>query len=215
MIVNKENTNNEKGNVAVEVNDVTIQGTIVHKFVTPKIAILTISTGNATSIVNYPKVLFFGDLREQVEKNYEVKDHVTIKGNIQSSRKKEGVVNQVRQSIFAESIERTPSVMKSAFNVESEHSHKPFVNSFKIAGQVVSLECPYLNIVRIVVRVRKNGRLSFVPLVRHTRDAAKILSEIHPNDNVCVVGSVQTSKSVKEDGTRYYENYVINEINKL
>ena len=105
MIVNKENTNNEKGNVAVEVNDVTIQGTIVHKFVTPKIAILTISTGNATSIVNYPKVLFFGDLREQVEKNYEVKDHVTIKGNIQSSRKKEGVVKQVRQSIFAESIE--------------------------------------------------------------------------------------------------------------
>ena len=212
LIMNKENTKA----LGQDVNEVVLQGVIVHKFVTPAIAILTINTGNSTPVPNYPKILFFGDLREKVEKEFEVKDHVTIVGNIQSSKRKENVKNQVMQSIFAESITATPSVMEKAFGIdEVKNSYKAFSNSFKIAGQVMSIESPAANMVRMVVKTYKNNHISFVKLVHFSKNFAEILSEIHPQDYVCGVGCVQTSKNETEKGTVYYEDYVLLEINKM
>ena len=44
-------------------NEVVVLGTVVHKYVTEKVTIFTISTGeNAAGVVNYPKVVFFNDV---------------------------------------------------------------------------------------------------------------------------------------------------------
>lgn len=198
-----------------DTNDVIFSGVIVHKFVTPKIAILTVNTGKATPVVNYPKILFFGDLREQVEHSYEVKDHVTIKGNIQSTKRKPGVVNQAPQAVFGEEIELTNSIMKQSFNIEGPHSYKPFENNFKISGVVVAIECSSPRVVKLIVKTVKNKRTSFVQLIYHTQDSTKLLGRVRPGDRICALGCVQTKKQEKGDAVMHYENCIILEIQTI
>lgn len=197
-------------------NDVLIQGIIVHKFVTPKIAILTINTGNASAVPNYPKILFFGELRTRVENDFNIRDHVTITGNLQSSKPKEGVKNQIMQAIFGESIEVSQSIIENAFGVSSDRtSRREFVNTFKIAGEVMSIDYSSPRIVHVVIKTLKNNRPSFVRFDYYTRDPEKFLTQIHPRDFVCAVGSIQTNKHTNARGeTRYFENYVLSEVEK-
>lgn len=197
-----------------DINDVIIQGVIVHKFVTPKVAILTISTGSATPTTNYPKVTFFEDVRTEVEEKFKEGDHVCIHGNIQSSKPKPDVKNQTMVAVFGESIEFTHSNMEEAFGVDVATSYKSFKNELKISGVVTRIECPTSNMVRLRVFTRKNGRPSFVPLVHFTRKPEEVLAKIHPQDRICAIGSVQTEKKTIRDEIRYFENYVVNEIVK-
>lgn len=197
------------------INEVVLKGTIIHKFVTPEVAILTISTGNSTPVVNFPKVVFFGDLRTEVENNFSKGEHVTIVGNIQSSRKKENVKNQIMQSIFAESITKTVSAMEAAFGVSTSSSYKKYENTFKIAGEVMSLDCPADSMIRMTIRTYKNNRVSFSRFVFYTANPEDVLSSIHPKDHVFGLGCIQTSKKTKKNNeTQYFQDYVITELAK-
>ena len=196
------------------VNNVTIQGVIVHKFVTPKIAILTIMTKTAAPKPNYPKVLFFGELRDLIEKDFEQGDHVFVTGNIQSSKPRPGIKNQSLISIFGESIEHSQSVMEKTFNISATESYKPFVNTIELAGTVVRIECPVDNMIRMCVSVKKNGRQSFVTVIHYTRAPQKILDDVSVGDHVYIVGSVQTPKKESNGSVKHFENYVAFEITK-
>lgn len=196
-------------------NDVRLKGIIVHKFVTPKIAIVTINTGNATPVPNYPKILFFGDLREKVEKEFEVRDHVTITGNLQSSKPKENVKNQNMQSIFGESICATQSAIEDAFGVEGSPARREFLNTFKVAGEVMSISYSSPNLVHITIKTLKNNRPSFVRFDHYVKQPEDILTVIKPRDFVYGVGCVQTNRRENSRGeTVYYENYVLSDIAK-
>ena len=50
------------------INEVVLQGGIVHKLSTPDVTILTLTTGNITAVKNYPKVVCFRDAKEQADK---------------------------------------------------------------------------------------------------------------------------------------------------
>ena len=193
-------------------NDVMLEGIIVHKFVTPKIAILTINTGNATPEPNYPKVLFFGDFIKDIEMNYEVKDHVKVIGNIQSSRYKPGIKNQNTISIFGEGIEHAETAIKETFGVETTTSYYKFKNEIKISGKLIAIEKVYRNLIRLKVLTRKNDRISFVTLVYYTDEPDVILNQFAKDDDVCVIGCVQTTKKENNGETHYFENYVANSI---
>lgn len=210
-----ETNQTTKSSVPENINEVTLKGVIIHKFVTPDVAILTINTGNSTPVVNFPKVVFFGDLRADVENNFKKGDHVTVTGNIQSSRKKENVKNQIMQSVFAESITKTVSVMEAAFGVSTSSSYKKFENTFKIAGEVMSLDCPADSMVRMTIRTYKNNRVSFSRYVFYTANPEEVLSNIHPRDFVYGLGCIQTSKKVKKNNeTQYFQDYIITELAK-
>lgn len=199
----------------VNINDVILEGVIVHKFVTPKIAILTIGTGSATPTPNHPKVLFFGDFIDEIDKNYEVKDHVKITGNVQSSRRKPNVKNQNTIAIFGESIIKSQSVMKQTFGIETDNSSYMYQNEMKISGKLIGIQKAFSNMVRIVVLTQKNDRDSFVTMVHYTENPEKIMDEFKKDDMVCVIGCVQTTKKLIHGETHHFENYVANEISKL
>lgn len=199
----------------VNINEVILEGVIVHKFVTPKIAILTIGTGNATPTKNFPKVLFFGETITEIEKEYEVGNHIKVTGNIQSSRRKPNVPNQNMVAIFGETIEKSESIMKQTFGVETEKSQYNFKNEIKIAGRLTAIDKRFDNLVRIRISTRKNNRASYVNLAYYTNNPEKIISEFSVGDNVCVVGCVQTTKKEAHGQINHFENYVINEIVKL
>lgn len=196
------------------INDVVLEGIIVHKFVTPKIAILTINTGSATPEPNYPKVLFFGDFIKDIENNYEVKDHVKITGNIQSSRYKPGIKNQNTISIFGESIEHSQTTMEESFGIATGTPFYKFQNEIKISGTITLIEKVFGNLIRLKVLTNKNSRISFVTLVHYTETPDDILEQFKKDDNICVIGCVQTTKKEKNGETHYFENYVANVIAK-
>ena len=197
------------------INDVILEGIIVHKFVTPKIAILTINTGNATPEPNYPKVLFFGDFIKDIEENYEVKDQVKIQGNIQSSRYKPGIKNQNTISIFGESIQHSKPTTKEIPNMEEPLIQYNFANEIKISGTVINIDKPFHNLVKLKVLTHKNDRISFVTMVHYTDNPNAILDKIAKDDFVNIVGCVQTSKKESNGETHYFENYVATLISKV
>lgn len=198
------------------INDVTVQGVIVHEFHTDKVAILTINTGNSTPVPNYPKVVFFGDIKDKVVANFKVSDHVCVKGNIQSSKRKENIKNQIMQTVFGESIEKTQSLMEDAFDMDTvKNSYKPFQNTFRISGNVLSIHQMSKGVVSILLRTEKNGHISFPRLVYFERDGADIMKDVNKNDFICAVGCVQTSKKETKNGTNYYEDFVILEYCKI
>lgn len=204
---------NEKNlNYVNNINDVTVQGIIVHKFVAPKIVILTVKTKTSTNKFNFPKVLFFGELKDKVEKEFNNGDHVCITGNIQSSKPRPGIKNQSLVSIFGESIETSHSMMEQTFNINIENSYKPYANIFELAGLVTRIECPVDNMFRIIIMTKKNNHLSFIPTIFYTKEPEKVLKTIHVNDYVYALGMVQTPRKENNGETKYYENYVLSEI---
>lgn len=193
------------------INDVVLQGKIVHKFSAPKVTILTLATRNSTSVSNYPKVVFFEALKEAADK-FDKNDYVEITGNIQSSKRDPSIKNQVLISIFAESINGAKSEMEEAFCVEGNYISQ--INEFRISGPVVAVDNPASNILNITVRTDKNGRPSFVKLTRFLKGKSDPALDVRPGDFIYVLGHVQTHKSDAHDETKYFQNYVISELKK-
>lgn len=187
-------------------NDVSLQGIVVHKFSTDKVTILTLSTGNSTVIPNYPKVVFFGELKTEAD-NYEKGDFVKVLGNIQSSKRNPEIKNQVLESIFAEKIEGAKSSMKEKFGVEGRYI--PFKNEFNLSGTVVAVDLSTENILNVTVRTDKNGRPSFVRTTKFLNSGKAI--DVSVGDFVYALGHIQTHKSEKNDEVKYFQNYVVSE----
>lgn len=200
-----------KAKVTENVNEVEIQGKLVHKFVTDKATLLTVNTGRATTVPNYPKVVFFGPEKDEAAK-FEVGDNVRITGNIQSSKRNPAIKNQVTLSVFGETIAPATTQFEQNFGVSGVYAAP--INQFKLAGTIVSIDIPNKNLVRLTVRCVKNNRISFVQLVHFSKFPEKVIAEYLPGDFVRVLGSVQTTKQEKNGEMRYYQSYVVTELHK-
>lgn len=197
------------------VNEVILQGIIVHKFVTDKVAILTIGTGNATRKPNYPKVVCFNEVKDDVRDLFELGDRVRVTGNIQSSKYKKEIKNQNTLSVFAEKVEPAFSTLKSEFEDAdiSNEGYIPSINKFKVAGKVVRVESPSDGIVRLTVSATKNNRISFIKLTYFVKDVDSIMTTYNPGDQVFAIGVVQTVKK-GSDVVKHFENYVVTSLSK-
>lgn len=197
-------------------NEVTVSGVIVHKYATAKATTLTISTGRATKVPNYPKVVFFNDLAKEADEKFELYDNVTITGNVQSSRRVREDRIYYTQSIFGESISSTPKAMELAFGVEDggDRYTQP-KNLIKIAGSIVDIATPSKNLVRINIRTMKNGRQSSVRAFYFTQDVGQVMADFRVGDNICAIGNIQTNKKEKDGKVNYYENVVLKEVQKV
>ena len=193
------------------VNDVLIQGKVVHKFTTDKVTLLTVNTGRATSVPNYPKIVFFGNLKDEAAK-FEKGDSVKITGNIQSSKRNPAIKNQITLTVFGESIAPAETQFQQAFGVPGVYAAP--VNHFMLAGTITSIDVPSKNIVRLTVRCVKNNRISFVQLVYFSNYPEKVITEYLPGTYVRVIGHIQTDKQEKNGEMRYYQSFVVSELHK-
>ena len=194
-------------------NDVVLQGSIVHKFSTPAVTILTLAVKTSPTIVNYPKVTFFGEAKNKADQ-FEKGDIVKVDGNIQSSKVNPKIKNQVTLAVFGEDVTGAKTVMEEAFNVEGRYV--PHKNEFKIAGTVTSVVAVTPEVLAVTVRTDKNKRPSFVRLTRFVgaKNGTDRVSEVAPGDFIYAVGHVQTHKSAKSGETKYFQNYVVSEFKK-
>lgn len=197
-------------------NNVTISGVIVHKYVTDKATTLTISTGRATKIPNYPKVVFFNELAKKADEEFELYDNVTILGNIQSSRRINENNIYYTQSIFGESIEKTPKAMEVLFGLDNSGEHHiPPKNLINIAGVITNIATPSKDLIRLNIRTVKKGRTSSIRAFYFTRDVGEVMAKFRVGDNICAIGNIQTNKKEKDGKMSYYENVVLRELEKV
>lgn len=192
-----------------DVNEVILQGRIVHKFANEKSVILTIATGRATITPNYPKVVFLGETKDEAVK-YEVGDSVKIVGNLQSSKPNPNIKNQMLVSVFGESIEVAKTQFEEDYGIKGNYAMA--INRFKLAGTITAIDIPTSSIVRFTVRCVKNGRISFVVLIHYSKNPMAIIQSHLPGSFVRVSGSVQTQKITKGNKTNYYQNYTVTEL---
>ena len=189
-------------------NDVTLQGIIVSKYVTPKIAALTLSTGNANKMPNYPRVIFFGKNREKIAEGYEKGDYVKITGNIQSVERNEKNAGKSLISLIGTDIEPAKTVLGTQFGLNEKRALKEFVNTFSLAGTITKIKQLTDNLINVTVFTFVNGRKSFVTLAYYTNSAEKFIEKYHVKDRVYVIGNIQTVKKPAGHETHYFQNYV-------
>ena len=195
----------------VDVNEVVLQGKIVHKYVVDKATLLTINTGRATLVPNYPKVVFFGAGKDEAAK-YNTGDNVRIVGNIQSSKRNPNIKNQQTISIFGEEITAAETQFEKDFGIPGVYAIP--VNHFKLAGTITEVNIPNKNNVTLVVKTMKNGHVSYVKLVHFTKNPEQIIGKYLPGEYVCVSGLVQTSKLERNGEPVYLQSYIANEIRR-
>ena len=193
----------------VDLNEAVIQGRIVHKYAADKATILTISTGRATISPDYPKVVFFGSMKDEANK-YSTGSFVKVVGNIQSSRRNPKIKNQMTLSIFGETIEPASTQFEEDHGIPGTYAN--VINHFRLAGTITAIDIPAKNIVRLTVRCVKNKRQSFVTIIYFSKNPANVIAEHLPGSFVRVSGSVQTTRNEKRGETRYFQNYVASEL---
>ena len=204
-----ETTNKNTKPTNADLNEVLIQGRIVHRYAAEKATILTVSTGRATIAQNHPKVVFFGEIKDEAAK-YDVGSFVKITGNIQSSKRNPSIKNQSTLSVFGESIGPATTQFEEDHGIPG--SYAPAINHFKLAGTITSIDIPTKNIVRLTVKCIKNGRPSFVTLIFFSQEPAKVVAAHLPGSFIRASGCVQTSKSTKGGETSHYQSYVASEL---
>lgn len=196
-------------------NNVRLIGVIVHKFETAKAVLIVISTKDAGPVINYPTVVFLKDTMEQT-KDFEQYDHVTIEGNVQSSfRKNETGKQFVKQSIFGESITRTPKTLEKEFGIEGAGKYPVGENIFVINGEMLSCQVVNDGLLSMKIKTIKNNHISFVKVFYYTSNAKEQVKKYAKGDAVCGIGSIQTRKSTGQSGkVSHFENVVLQELSK-
>lgn len=193
------------------INRVLIEGVIVHKYVTPKIVILTINTGSASQEANNPTVLFFPDKMQNVIDNYAVKDHVVINGYLQSAVRRPEIKKQNTLFITGDTIAKS----KPIGTLPNGKPQYAFQNFFEAEGKITQVEEVFNNLVRVRMFTLVNGHPSFLNLVCYTNNPEKMISKLNVDDDLHVTGCIQTLKKVIDGETRYFENYVIRKFKKI
>lgn len=194
-------------------NEVTLRGFVVHKYEANKATVITISTGTAGKVPNYPKTVCFGKHIETA-KDINVGDNITVKCNMQSSRRKKDEEEFYTQSLFVDEISKSPKLMEEEFGLTGK-KYAPPLNEAKFAGIVKYIYSPAKNMVKFTLLTEKNGRKSYIVMTYFTRDVGQVMESIRVNDNVCVVGSIQTNKKIKGDEVLHYENIIVSDLEKV
>lgn len=170
-------------------NEVTLSGKII-KMYTPKPQrlLLRIHAGE-----NLPECFVCGWLADFITTNYKVGDYISVKCNLQSSRK-EKVGRAV--TVFVDSVLPTKKVMQ---------------NNFEMVGEIRSIYVGDLFTTVYVGCVTEYK--STVPILIFNR--RNIDKHFAAGDTVAIRGEIQTKKCVYQEKAIHHQNYVCKQIQKV
>lgn len=204
---------NQNGYMRPSINENLVQmtGTAIHLYKVPGVdtLVLTIATSGSSTRTNYPKVVWYGDLANEVEATVAAGDRVSILGTVQTRRyEREGEKAIYRQSIVGRGITHAKSKIETAFGIKPDRNlHIEDINDVRLAGSVLHIfKVPDRDIAILTLRTFTNGHVNTPKITLFGRTAQYALEEIEVGFAVCVIGFVYTNKSEKEDGSaEYYE----------
>lgn len=187
-------------------DEVVLQGKIIQKVVTEKMASLVIQTTSATkdrSVSNCPRAIFFDNL-DQVNK-FDRGDYVRVTGSLQNYIPKQG--SKMRQSIVASNITEAKTPVEQEFGMKSSGNfHKE--NEVKLAGLVLNV-VDHGNLYYIYLRTVVHGR-SYVLLAKtYKTETNSFVANLKRGQQIYLVGTIQTKYRIgKEEKRIYFEDLI-------
>ena len=178
-------------------NVVRLSGTIDRKFEGKKCTIVTLAVRANATMNNYPTVFFFGRHREKV-KEFKERDRVRIEAHLNTYDEATLEKGQDPILVVGTKIEKAEVATKprEVQDVDGyEPIDRPFTedeNTFSYKGKVKSITLGANNALSITILNVYHERYSLVTFRYIPRDMNSLLQEIHINDYICALGSVQT-----------------------
>ena len=216
-----------KGTEEKTINTVKLTGSVVHKF-RPKdnVISLTVAAGRSgTEMVDYPNVVFYGDVAEIIDNTIEVAPgdypRVCIEGMVQTTRRNVNGQVQYYQNIVGHELRKAPTNMERLAGMKNLGIHKmESCNEACILGKVVNLyripskgKSPLGTIVTL--KTVDNGKANF-PKVTCFGIIGERAAQLAADDYVCITASVQTKHKKGDNGrTLRYETLIGSEISRI
>ena len=201
-------------------NEATIRGYVVHVFKANKATLLNVSTrnynrpgkinenGKLNYVSDYPEIVFFGEQGERIANGVKEGDFITVKANMQSSKRGENV----SQSLFGESIEFTESLLESVTGIESSRNYPEDKNELILNGEITSVRTFGPKIIGMIIRTNKSGHISYVRATYYVSDAEKEMRNIPKHARVVCICRMQTTRRIKGSTVKHYENVVVQDL---
>ena len=181
------------------VNKVELCGTIVHIFRSNNWLVLTLAVSVKTGIHEHPKVFWFDDMVEKIDKDFLVGDRVEITGRLRTSKAHPAA------SIAGETIVMTDGWFDAKF--DSSKEYKPDHNEVLLKGLFVRAYIPNPDLAIITLKLTIDDYTYFPQISCFGRHVAKA-ADITEDDTVYIVARIQTKKTDTENGTQYYQTVV-------
>ena len=191
-------------------DEVILQGKIIQKVVTEKMASLVIQTTSATkdrSISNCPRVIFFSNL-DQVNR-FDRGDYVRVTGSLQNYIPKQD--SKMRQSIVANSITEAKTPVEQEFGIKSSGSfHKE--NEVKLAGLVLNV-VDHGSLYYIYLRTVVHGRSYILLAKAYKTETNSFVAKLKHGQQIYLIGTIQTKyRTGKEERRIYFEDLIAMDI---
>lgn len=205
------------------INSVMITGTIFNIYHRNDYVSIIVSISKPSfsekRIRNYPNVLWYGDEANTIAEMFKEGDRVKISAVIDTNhRQKEENGDRYipQQLILGKSIEFAKSDCEETFGIKpSIANYMPDINLISLKGRVSSMFIPNSPFPRakVTLRIVKDNIFAFPEVYFYGKAAEYVKESIKENDVLCITGTVQTYRSVGNNGKfKYSQTIVCNEI---
>jgi hypothetical protein len=202
-----------------EGNKVRLCGTIVNRYETDRVIIITLGitepgrfnpkTKTRTEESNYPKIYFFKDDKTGAE-NFLLYDKVMVEAHISAPRKKrpDGSI-YVSQAIVGEKCEKARNAFEKEFGVKGIYGHaEDPMNVAMFSGNVVSVKRVNEYVTNIEMDAKNKRFNNYITITSFNKNDILIA----PGSMIHVYAKIITKKKEKNGQKRFYENVVASKI---
>lgn len=194
-----------------DVNVTTLKGTIVNRYDTEKVTILTVGVSKrdrkGNFISNYPRIFFFKKNGKCAADGYELHDKVAIKAYLASEKRKKEEKEFFSQSVIGKTIEPMKTVFEEV-GVKAGR-FEASVNEVTLVGTVLKYSDFGNGVARIIIKEEKNPKFYNKIVVSVFLDKKGILSDmLQVGNKVCIMGEIRTAKKEYEGKDVHMQNVV-------
>jgi len=182
------------------VNQVDLRGAIVHKFKAKNWLVLTLAASSNAANRDHPKIFWYDEMADEVDKAYQVGDRVEIAGRLRTSKAFPDA------TIVGASISPSASWFDAKFGKTG--SYEPDNNEVLLKGAFVRVFHPSENVSIVTLKLVMDDGYTYFPQVTCFGRQAIRATEISEGDTVYIVARIQTNKKESEKGTQYYQTIV-------
>jgi len=197
----KEITNGMNSEKTMDcVNQVDLRGAIVHKFRANNWLVLTLAASSNSANRDHPKIFWYDELADEVDRSYQVGDRVEIVGRLRTSKAFPDA------TIVGVSI--TPSTGWFDAKFGKGGGYQPDNNEVLIKGAFVRTYHPSENVSIVTLKLVMDDGYTYFPQVTCFGRQAIRATEINEGATVYMVARIQTNKRESEKGPQYYQSIV-------
>ena len=178
-------------------NRVVLKGQIVKKTVGAKVTVIVLRTRATATVANYPSVFFFNPVAERCAE-FKEGDRVEIMAHLNSYDAPSRQRRQEETLVVGSSIVRDETAPEIRVSDDDGLApiEKPYIhdeNHFEFKGQIKAIEIGRDNNITLTIYTWFRGRNSVIKFPYIARNINAFLREIHVNEYVTALGTIQTT----------------------